>query len=254
MITSMSNAQVKELVQLMEKGRERNRTKTFICEGLKVYLEAKKAGLVVKVFVSETFREHNIDFEPDALVLTDEVFDSVSKTVTPQGILAVVNMPEYDLDTVILKKNLKIIALEDLRDPGNIGTVIRTAEGAGMDLVLMSKGCVDIFNPKVVRSTMGTIFRVPFVYVQNFADSIRKLKERGVRIYAAYLEGSVDYKEISGENGKYSQAVMIGNEANGLTEETAQIADLKVRIPMDGKVESLNAAVAAAILMYEMKR
>ena len=94
-------------------------------------------------------------------MLTDEVFDSVSKTVTPQGILAVVNMPEYDLDTVILKKNLKIIALEDLRDPGNIGTVIRTAEGAGMDLVLMSKGCVDIFNPKVVRSTMGTIFRVP---------------------------------------------------------------------------------------------
>ena len=141
----------------------------------------------------------------------------------------------------------RYLILEDIQDPGNLGTMIRTAEAAGIKAVIMSRNTADIFNPKVTRATMGSCFRVPFIYADNFADAVNSLKTNGIRVYGAYLRGGKNYREA--EFGKRC-AIMIGNEGNGLTDEAIALADERVFIPMEGKIESLNAAVAAAILMY----
>ena len=189
-------------------------------------------------------------------VVSDAVFKSVSETITPQGILAEVEMPKHRL----LEENfleiayektgkIKLLILEDTADPGNLGTIMRTAEAAGVTGVIMGKGTVDIFNPKVVRSTMGSIFRLPFAYVDDLKAVILRLKRDGISFYATHLMGKESYRDIS-----YSDkaGILIGNEARGLSDEIANLADTYVIIPMQGKVESLNAAVAAALMMYEV--
>ena len=144
-----------------------------------------------------------------------------------------------------------MIVLDNLQDPGNMGTVFRTAEAAGATGILMSSDCVDIYNPKVVRSTMGALFRVPFCRVEDLPESVEDLKKAGIRVYAAHLEGKNPYDR---EDYRGGTAFLIGNEGNGLREEVASCADCRIRIPMEGKAESLNAAVAAAVLMFEAGR
>ena len=141
--------------------------------------------------------------------------------------------------------------LEDLQDPGNLGTILRTGEGAGITGVIMSEITVDIFNPKTIRSTMGSIYRVPFLYVENLAETIEALRKKGIRVYAAHLRGQDYYSGFSFAEGT---AFLIGNEANGLRRETADLADNYLKIPMEGQVESLNAAIAASLLVYEAHR
>ena len=138
--------------------------------------------------------------------------------------------------------------LEDIQDPGNLGTMIRTGEGAGVDGIIMSKGTVDIYNPKTIRSTMGSLYRVPFAYVQELFEAIRSLQENHITVYAAHLRGKQYFDEIAYEGGS---AFLIGNEGKGLTAEVSEQADCYLKIPMEGKLESLNAAVAAALLMYQ---
>jgi TrmH family RNA methyltransferase len=144
-----------------------------------------------------------------------------------------------------------LVLLENLQDPGNLGTILRTGEGAGITGVIMSGGTVDIYNPKVIRATMGSIFRVPFIYVERLTDVFGQLGEKGIRIYAAHLDGKNYYDSFSFAGGT---AFLIGNEGNGLERETADRADAYLKIPMEGRVESLNAAVAASLLMYEAHR
>ena len=141
--------------------------------------------------------------------------------------------------------------LERLQDPGNLGTIMRTAEAAGVSCVIMDKDTVDIYNPKVVRSTMGAIFRVPFIYADNLNAVADLLKKDGYSLYAAHLKGTHNFNEIAYEK---KTAFLIGNESAGLSEKTASLADEYVKIPMKGKVESLNASVAASLLMYEYTR
>ena len=141
--------------------------------------------------------------------------------------------------------------LENLQDPGNLGTILRAGEGAGITGVIMSRDTVDIYNPKVVRSTMGSAFRVPFLYTDDLPGTVRELKAGGIRLFAAHLEGRNNYEE---EDYTGNTGFLIGNEGNGLTEELSAPADAWVKIPMAGKVESLNAAVAASILMFETAR
>jgi len=154
----------------------------------------------------------------------------------------------------LLKKNKKhalFLLLEDIQDPGNLGTMFRAGEGAGIDGVIMTKNTVDIFNPKVIRSTMGSIYRVPFVITDDILQSIADLQAEGITVYAAHLKESVDYDL---QDYTKSTAFLIGNEANGLKDETAKRADCYIKIPMQGQVESLNAAVASSVLMYEAAR
>lgn len=165
--------------------------------------------------------------------------------------LALADMPEYDREELTGSEEAAFICLEDIQDPGNLGTIMRTAEGAGMTAVVLSKGCVDLFNPKVVRSTMGALFRLPFYVAEDMTTEVVKLRERGFTMYAASLEAKQDYTRYhyAGKTG-----ILIGNEANGLRPETAALADEQLIIPMEGEVESLNAAVSAALLMYEVHR
>ena len=143
------------------------------------------------------------------------------------------------------------MVLENIQDPGNLGTILRTAEGAGVNGILMSRDTVDIFNPKTIRSTMGSVYRVPFLYVEDICETVRELKNKGISAYAAHLKGIGSYDEQDYTKGT---AFLIGNEGNGLTDELADLADTYIRIPMYGKVESLNAAIASAVLMYEAQR
>jgi TrmH family RNA methyltransferase len=175
----------------------------------------------------------------------------MSDTRTPQGILSVVEMPEYQLEQMLAQEHTLLLILEDIQDPGNLGTMLRTGEGAGVTGVIASGGTVDLYNPKTIRSTMGSIYRVPYLAAEDLEGMIRRIKDKGVALYAAHLQGSVSY-----ETPDYTTACgfLIGNEGNGLTEKTARLADTYVRIPMAGKVESLNAAVSASLLMYECNR
>ena len=276
-ISSKDNKKIRYIRSLLEKGNIRKKSKAFVAEGIKLVDEALEYGKVLEVVCSESLYDEIISGDlsgnrllaendknitnyvkkgSSLLVVSDMVFKSMSETKTPQGILAVVEMPDYGLlDKGFLEQaytkngKIKLLVLEDTADPGNLGTIMRTAEAAGVTGVIMGKGTVDIFNPKVVRSTMGSIFRLPFVYVEDVKATIKELKKMGISFYAAHLKGKKSYKDI-----KYSDksAILVGNEARGLSNEVAEFADNYVIIPMSGKVESLNAAVAAALMMYEV--
>ena len=183
--------------------------------------------------------------------VSDTVFRQMCDTQTPQGILTVLRSPSYDMEDLLRKKNPLLMILEDLQDPGNAGTILRTGEGAGVSGIFLTRTCVDITNPKVIRGTMGSIYRVPFFYVEDVPFLKEMLKGRGIRFFAAHLQGRNQYYEESYQGGS---AFLIGNEGKGLTEEAAEAADCLIRIPMEGQVESLNAAMAAGILMYEAAR
>ncbi len=149
------------------------------------------------------------------------------------------------------KKAPLLLVTENVQDPGNLGTMFRTAEGAGVTGILMSRDTVDIFNPKTIRSTMGSIYRMPFLYTEDLKKDISELQKEGIHFYAAHLKGKASYDEADYQK---PSAFLIGNEGNGLTTEIADLADVYIRIPMEGKLESLNAAMAAGILMYEANR
>lgn len=259
MITSTSNQQVKNLIQLQKKTKARNDQDVFVVEGIKMYEEVPGDRLV-QTFVSESFwRIHRAELEksgkPDPVVFSDPAFMAAADTRTPQGILCTVRQYHYSLEEVCVPAKgggpQLLVVLENLQDPGNLGTIVRTAEGAGATGIILSGGCVDICNPKVIRSTMGSIYRMPFCYVDRLPDAVCGLRKRGIRFYAAHLKGAVSY-----ETQDYTQACgfLIGNESRGLSDEAAQICDVCVKIPMCGQVESLNAGVASAVLMYEAAR
>ncbi|MDE6903724.1 MAG: RNA methyltransferase [Lachnospiraceae bacterium] len=254
MITSTSSKQVKNLILLGKKPKERRGQQVFLAEGKKMFLEAPKE-LLKKVYVSESFFEikenKSLVEQADYEVLKDSVFQAVSDTKTPQGILSVISMPKWDKEQLLKKQDGFFLLLEGIQDPGNLGTMLRTAEGAGITAVIANKTTVDLYNPKTIRSTMGSIFRVPFLTADNFYGVMAELKKHSVKIYAAHLEGSVSCYE---PDYKGSVGFLMGNEGNGLTREAAALADTCIKIPMEGEVESLNAAVAAAILMYEANR
>ena len=179
-------------------------------------------------------------------------------TISPQGILAVARQPQYILQDLLGERSSRedgraplLLILEDIQDPGNLGTMFRTAEAAGVTGILMSRGTVDVFNPKTVRSTMSSVFRMPFVVTEDFHGALRGLQEKGIRIYAACLQESRSYDR---ETYLGPCGFLIGNEGNGLTEETIRLADARIHIPMEGSIESLNAAMSAGILMYEALR
>ena len=254
-ITSTSNEQIKKLIQLKEKSKVRKTTGTFTVEGKKMFVEIPAEDLV-SVYVSETFLKENGELvkEKKYQIVSDQVFKKISDTVTPQGIVAVVKQKSYSIDYIIEKRNKEkscIVVLDRLQDPGNMGTIFRTAEGAGVDGIFMSTNCVDIYNPKTIRSTMGSVYRVPFVIAPDLQDVFAWFKKQGICSYAAHLKGKGWYDEESYTGGT---AFLIGNEGNGLTDATAGQADCLIRIPMEGQLESLNAGVAAAILMYEASR
>ena len=254
MITSTANAQVKALSKLIKNARARRQQQLYVVEGIRMFRETPKER-IGKVYVSESFAKdpaHEGVFEgTDWEMLSDSVFAAVSDTKTPQGVLCLVKMKENRLEDMLEDTDGVWLVLENVQDPGNLGTIFRTAEAAGATGIVLSKDCVDLYNPKVIRSTMGAIFRIPFIYTDDLKGTIDELKREGITVYAAHLKGENSYDM---EDYKTACAFLIGNEGNGLTEETAACADRKILIPMEGGAESLNAAVASAVLMFEAGR
>ncbi len=274
MITSSSNQQIKDIMQLQKKSKTRWQQRVFVVEGPRMVAETPRE-LVQKVYLSESFWREKFSedragagMEPNGggikdidwrlwlenyeyEIVSDSVFSAISDTKTPQGILCLVRMPEYALADLLKSECPHLLLLESIQDPGNLGTMLRTGEGAGVDGIIMNRSTVDLFNPKVIRATMGSLYRVPFVLVDDLAEVAGALKRHGITLHAAHLKGTETYDTPDYTKGT---AFLIGNEGNGLSDETAALADAYIRIPMEGKVESLNAAIAATLLMYEVHR
>lgn len=255
MISSTKNDQVKAVVELKKRAKARDEAGLFVAEGSRMLAELPP-DRVTRLYVSESFlknRENERMLEGKTYeTVSDSVFSSMSDTQTPQGVLALVRQYKYTIDELLFGSGpAHLLLLESLQDPGNLGTVLRSGEGAGITGIIMSRDTVDIYNPKVIRSTMGSVFRVPFVYVESLRDAADFVKKSGVRLFAAHLQGRNNYEQ---EDYTDSTGFLIGNEGNGLSGEMAAMADVWIKIPMAGKVESLNAAVAASVLMFETAR
>lgn len=252
-ITSASNEQVKRIKKLIKSAKERREAGLYIVEGIRMVKEIPPAD-VDAIYIAESaetkFQEVLARFAGvEPVIVKDNVFESMSDTNTPQGIMALVRMHTYKLSDV-LGDNPFVLIAEHLQDPGNMGTILRTAEGASATGVILSSDSVDIYNPKVIRSTMGSIFRVP-VYVSNdLAADIDLLRDKDITVYAAHLSGTQFY------DNDYTTgcAFLIGNEGNGLSDAISAKANSLLRIPMMGGVESLNAATSTAVICYEVLR
>ena len=255
MITTMKNQQIKNVMKLKKSSKERKEQGVFLVEGVRICREIPR-DWDAEFYVSEEYYLQKKEEVEEIIkgrkyeLVTKEVFDKISDTITPQGILALVKQPEYSLEEIEKEENPMLMVLENLQDPGNLGTIIRSCEAAGVSAVILSKDTVDIFNPKVIRATMGSVFRVPFILNQDMQELLSWFRKHHVTTYAAHLKGTDFYQE----DLKKSVAFLIGNEGNGLSDELTEAADRKIKIPMSGSVESLNAAIAATILAYEGKR
>ncbi|MCD8299893.1 MAG: RNA methyltransferase [Clostridiales bacterium] len=271
MISSMANPAVKALVRLQKQAKERRRQELFIVEGIRGVGEAPEER-IERIYVSESFLSQISAENPsvgqtgtdqgndtaellagrDYEILSDSVFSHVSDTQTPQGIMAVVRMRKCLVEEIFSGDNGLWLVLENIQDPGNLGTMFRTAEGAGVSGIIMDGSTVDVYNPKTVRSTMGSIFRVPFMITEDLPATVDEMNTWwGITTYAACAGAALSY---SAADFTRSSAFLIGNEGNGLTQEIQAKADKKIFIPMRGALESLNASMAAGILMYEADR
>jgi TrmH family RNA methyltransferase len=262
MITSTNNPRVKKIAEYCKKAKARKEDGVFIVEGIRMVREVP-IDLLRELYVTPEFMKNISDDDryiieeigsSDSAVIEEvsqDVMEKMADTKTPQGILAVVKQARWELSDMLKDKPMLLI-LENIQDPGNLGTMFRTGEGAGVTGIIMSSDMADVYNPKVVRSTMGAIFRMPFIYADSIPATVKTLeKEHGVNTYAAHLKGTKNYDEIDYHG---PCAFMIGNEGNGLTKEAADAASEYVLIPMLGKVESMNAAVSAAVLTFEAAR
>lgn len=243
-ITSLKNPKVATWKALKDR-KGRRESGCFLVEGRKMVEEALASAFDVEaVLVQE-----GVSF-PDGLTmpvyeLPAHVLAAVCDTKTPQGIAAVVRMKEQSA----LGKH--IVVLDGVQDPGNVGTIIRTADAAGLDGVLLSNQCADVFSPKVLRATMGSIFRMNLRTTDDLPGELTKLREKGYSILSSQLDGTPFYER---QCVAEQFALIIGNEGNGVSEQVQQTATHRVRLPMRGGAESLNAAIAAAIMMYELMR
>ncbi|MBQ8052803.1 MAG: RNA methyltransferase [Lachnospiraceae bacterium] len=255
-ITSATNPRIKRLTALRKKAKSRREEQAFIIEGERLYRDTPREFLK-EIYMTEEFLEQKLGgaAQENITIITPQIMQKISDTDTPQGVLCVAKMPSYDREDLLgdeKKGNPLLLILENIQDPGNLGTMMRTAEAAGVTGVLMSRDTVDLFNPKTVRATMSAIFRVPFLYTDDLVGEIKRLQtENGIAVYAAHLRASKPYDEADCTG---ACAFLIGNEGNGLTDEAADAATARVHIPMQGNIESLNAAMAAGILLFEGAR
>ena len=263
-ITSVNNDKIKRVVKIMSSPKERKYSGKYLVEGLRMVREIPTEQLDTLFMTQQFFDKHVVKDaallklvnravdKKKSYIVSELVLRKLADTENPQGIVALVNMKEYTLNDILKEKDGKplIMIVERLQDPGNMGTIIRTAEGAGVTGILVSYDSVDIYSPKVVRSTMGSIFRKKIVITYDLKGDIEKMKQAGITIFGLHLDG----RSIYDEDLTVASAFLIGNEGAGLTDEISKKSDKLLRIPMLGKVESLNAAASATIVSYEALR
>lgn len=254
-IESLQNNLIKKLVSLKQK-KSRQKYKLFLVEGIRFINEIPNNWEVEQYVVSESFEKKYLDkikqlkSKSKVYTVTDSIFKSISDTDTPQGIIATCIQKNFNISDVICDNAFLIIA-DNLQDPGNLGTIIRTADAAGATGVLLSQNTVDLYNPKTLRATMGSIFHIPIIQNIDISETILNLKSNNITVIASSLKATTTPYLV---NLKKSVAVIVGNEANGVDENILNRADVLVKLPLVGRAESLNVSVASGILLYEIVR
>lgn len=262
-ISSKDNTLIKHIKKLKDK-KYRDENNEFIIEGIKLIKEAIQENSKIKQIVICEDCENSFDLNKDliyeiakenCIYVTKKVFETITDVTNPQGILAIIEKNNYNktskdiLNEINLEEDI-IVALDGVQDPGNLGTILRTVDSIGLTQILVSKETADSYNPKVVRSTMGAIFRIKIIECENLEETLNLLKQKKYSIMVTSLQTNNSIYDINFNK----TVVVIGNEANGVTEKIQKIADKKAKIPMLGKTESLNASVATGIVLYEYVR
>lgn len=258
MITSKDNDIIKDTAKLVKSSKYRKEKGLFTAEGVRICLDGVQSGFFPKIFfyTSKSKDKYAEEFgkisaaSKKSLEVSQPVFEKISDTKSPQGFICVFEMLDKSKNMYTINNRGNYIALENLQDPSNLGTILRTAEALGFDGVILSNDCCDFYSPKVVRGSMGAVFRLPLFTAENFVDYIGELTESGIVTYGSTPRNAEDITNININGG----VMLIGNEGSGLSEDALNVCSKRVKIPMGGRAESLNAAAAAAILMWETVR
>ena len=258
MITSKDHGIIKEVSALMTGAKQRRERQCFAAEGVRLCCDGVASGGEVRAFLytQEAADKYPREFEQLSAAaektyeISGKLMERIADTKTPQGFLCVFRMPGLKAQADTLCKTGRYAALENLQDPSNLGTILRTAEALGMDGVILSGDCCDVYSPKVVRGSMGAVFRLPVMLAEDFTALIASLTARGFHTFGSTPHRAEDMEQIDFSGGG---VMLVGNEGNGLREETLQVCSHRVRIRMKGRAESLNAAAAAAILLYKLQ-
>ena len=260
-ITSRDNQTVKDAVRLVSSARERREKGLFICEGSRLCSEAVTNGCeLLSVFYTGEARSKHGDLVSKledaaggkAYLITEEIAAKISDTVTPQGVFVIGKQKDNPLDLATVRSDGQFVLLENIQDPSNIGAIFRTAEALGLTGAILTSGGCDPYNPKAMRASMGAVFRLPYCVISDPVETMRMCKKRDMRPMAAIIDGEAS--KITAIRFFKGVIMCIGNEGSGLSDELRAVCGERVTIPMNGRAESLNAATAAAILMWEMVR
>lgn len=255
-IISKENTIIKHIIKLKEK-KYRTEYNEFIIEGAKIVKEAIEENANIKnIIISEEALNNELVEKQlktvletqNYILVSNSIFKELSEVEKPQGVLAIIEKNAYN-NKIDYTQDL-ILILDNIQDPGNLGTIIRTADSVGLKQILISKGTVDAYNPKVIRSTMGAIFRVNILESANLKNEIENIKKNKFKVVITSLQTEKSIYDIR----LNKVAIVIGNEANGVSKEIKELADINAIIPMKGKTESLNASVATGVILYEYLR
>ena len=256
-ITSKDNEIIKHIKKLKEK-KYRDQYNEFIIEGTKMIEEALEEKAKIKsIIICDDCKNQgaipsDLMYEIaklDCIYVSEKVFNTITDVINPQGIMAVLEKP-VSSENVIDYNNEIFLILDNIQDPGNMGTILRTADSLNIKQIIVSKGSADVYNLKVVRSTMGAIFRVKVIETENLVKTIKEIKKHKITVYATDLRTDKSIYDIDYNKS----AIIIGNEANGVSEDVLKEASERIKIPILGKTESLNAAVATSVILYEAYR
>ena len=255
-ITSKDNELIKHIRKLKDK-KYRDESNEYVVEGVKLVEEAVKENAKIKQIIvcEDTTSTYEIPThimleiaKYECISVSDKIFNIITQVTNPQGIMAIIEKNaqnakiDYTQDIIVV--------LDDVQDPGNLGTILRTVDSIGLNQIIVSKGTADAFNSKVVRSTMGAIFRIKIIEVENLAQAIKEMRKHHFKLMVTSLQTKNSIYDIDFNK----KIIVIGNEANGVSKEIQDMADEKAKIPMLGRTESLNASVAAGVVMYEYVR
>jgi TrmH family RNA methyltransferase len=258
-IRSVNNPRISTWQQLkMKKGREKEGL--YLIEGTKLISDALAAGEQLKTLIIHDERAETAEFAEllarvdnsvERIRVSAPIISKLSDTMTPQGIIAVVKKRDYQLEQFLSKDRPTFVVIDELQDPGNLGAIIRSADAAGIDGIIIGEKSVELYNPKVIRSAMGSIFHLPIVVDVDLMQVMRELSRRGIRILGTSPQAELDYYSLDLTD---NIAIVIGNEAKGLSASLMRTVDEMMRIPILGSAESLNAAMATSIILYEHVR
>jgi len=244
LVTSLENERIKKYIKLQQK-KYREEYKEFIVEGMHLVLEAYKKGLIVEIILE---KDEVLPLNTEMVYVTREILEKISTVPTPQNVMALCKIPEYNEEI-----GDKILIVDEVQDPGNLGSIVRSSVAFDVDPIILSENTVDLYNPKTIRSTQGMLFHVNIIQSTNLLDEIKIIKENEIPIFGTKVGYGEDVKSLS-EKDKKRYALIVGNEGHGVREIISEQCDKNLYIHLNDNVESLNVGIATSILLYELRR